>query len=84
MLATRQTVAEFVLDEHVVVFCPSGVVADKVGVRSKHSMGINLSQCSRPAKQEKVTSIKAEKSHKQRKQLEKVKNLIRILNTLAH
>lgn len=46
--AEAPTIAELILDEHVVVLCPGGVVTDKMRVGSQHSMSVHLPQCGRP------------------------------------
>ena len=41
------TVAELILDDHVIVLCPGGVVADQVRMGAQHSMSTHLTQSSR-------------------------------------
>lgn len=41
---SQLTVAEFVLNQHVVILCPGGVVADQVLVRSQDSVGTHFTK----------------------------------------
>ena len=59
MIVHILTVAVFILNDHVVIFCPCGVVTYHMGMMPKHCMSINFMQSQTPNRQ---TSIKKNES----------------------
>lgn len=47
------TIAVFILNDHVIIFCPSRIVAYHVGVMTKHCMGIDFPQSHLPGDRQK-------------------------------